>query len=315
MSTAQAGRALKLRSRRTRCTKAIAGFSLVELLVVVSILALLIAILVPALRSARGNAQSVVCRANLKNLMSGVLAYAGYNEDIIVPSYNMRGVTGSTANPFDGWGPILDRGGFVSGSNELRNNPFVCPKTIDRAAMPFLGSSTPEDNALGYMDWPAVVTISGSFSLTLPKRGFDKLVRVSYWINGDNPTGLPQSFEPGAYFTGSVGYGPNLGGQIMEHNRFSRVKRPGQLIGLADGFYAGKQEATRPGDQNSRIGYRHRNSRETVNVAFADGHAGSILGEQFPRKPAGDVTLEQSRLENTGSGPTLYADPEHFFDR
>ncbi len=291
------------------------AFSLVELLVVVSIIALLIAVLVPGLRSARGNAQSVVCRANLKNLMTGTLAYAGFNQDFVIPSYNMRGVTGSTANPFDGWGPILDSGGFVKGSDELKSNPFACPKTLDRAATPFLGSSTPNDNAQGYMDWPAVVTISGSFALTLPKRGFGKLTRVSYWINGDNPTGLPQSFEPGAYFTGSVGYGPNLSGHVMTHNRFSRIKRTGQLIAFADGFYAGKQEATRPDDKNTRIGYRHRSPKETANVAFADGHAGSIRGDQFPRKPGDNVTAEDAQRENTGSGPTLFSDPEHFFDR
>lgn len=49
-------------SNRTR------GFTLVELLVVVSIIALLIAILLPSLRRAREQAKDTVCKANLKQL-------------------------------------------------------------------------------------------------------------------------------------------------------------------------------------------------------------------------------------------------------
>jgi prepilin-type N-terminal cleavage/methylation domain-containing protein/prepilin-type processing-associated H-X9-DG protein len=43
------------------------GFTLVELLVVVSIIALLLAILIPAMNKAKEQANSVVCKCNLKN--------------------------------------------------------------------------------------------------------------------------------------------------------------------------------------------------------------------------------------------------------
>jgi prepilin-type N-terminal cleavage/methylation domain-containing protein len=42
------------------------AFTLIELLVVVAVIALLMAILVPVLRSARNQARAVVCQANLK---------------------------------------------------------------------------------------------------------------------------------------------------------------------------------------------------------------------------------------------------------
>ncbi|MCB9849894.1 MAG: DUF1559 domain-containing protein [Phycisphaerales bacterium] len=57
-------------------TKAVRAFTLVELLVVVSIVALLIAILLPALRRARDGAKRIVCMANLHVFGVGVQTYA-----------------------------------------------------------------------------------------------------------------------------------------------------------------------------------------------------------------------------------------------
>jgi len=286
------------------------SFTLVELLVVIAILALLVAVLLPALRGARRSAKSVACLANLRALVTGVQTYATDNAGLIVPSYNMRGVIGSTANPFDGWGPILDRDGHVRGDNQLRGNPFVCPMTRDQRAEPFDRAGAPQGHAEGYMDWPAAVTIFGDFPRTLPERGFRRIIRVAYWINGDNPNGLPREFIPGAHFTGSVGYGPSPSGRIMRASRFDAFRRPGQLVALADGIYAGNQEATRPEDAKRRIGYRHERARDPVaNIGFADGHAAPLAGARFPRKLDSGVSLDDARADNLGDGPTLYADP------
>lgn len=51
------------------------GFTLIELLVVIAIIALLIAILVPAIRSVKRQAQSVVCASNIRQLSLGFAMY------------------------------------------------------------------------------------------------------------------------------------------------------------------------------------------------------------------------------------------------
>jgi prepilin-type N-terminal cleavage/methylation domain-containing protein/prepilin-type processing-associated H-X9-DG protein len=61
------------------------GFTLVELLVVISIIAILLAVLVPSLKKARELAKSTVCRTRLHSLGLALLLYANDNCDIFLP--------------------------------------------------------------------------------------------------------------------------------------------------------------------------------------------------------------------------------------
>jgi prepilin-type processing-associated H-X9-DG protein/prepilin-type N-terminal cleavage/methylation domain-containing protein len=62
------------------------GFTLVELLVVVSIVSILMGLLLPALGAARGQARGVVCRTQLRQLLLANLGYAQEHDSRLVPA-------------------------------------------------------------------------------------------------------------------------------------------------------------------------------------------------------------------------------------
>ncbi len=70
------------------------GFTLIELLVVIAIIALLMAIIMPALKIAKQQAQAIVCLAHLRQVVYGWYLYADENDSEVVGA-------NTTLNPLD----------------------------------------------------------------------------------------------------------------------------------------------------------------------------------------------------------------------
>ena len=63
------------------------AFTLIELLVVIAVIAVLMAILMPALRIAKEQGRSVVCRGNVRQLLYAWLMYKDANDDKLVKGH------------------------------------------------------------------------------------------------------------------------------------------------------------------------------------------------------------------------------------
>jgi len=99
-------------------------FTLIELLVVIAIIAILAAILMPALQQARERAKSTQCMSNIKNCLTLGRMYIDQNQNLWpAGDISNRSVTGAT-----GWYRYLIRAKLAGGPESSVGDPlFRCP--------------------------------------------------------------------------------------------------------------------------------------------------------------------------------------------
>jgi prepilin-type N-terminal cleavage/methylation domain-containing protein len=116
LASCRRGRSHSRRSQRQR------GFTLVELLVVIGIIALLISVLLPALNKARAASRTTACLSNLRQMGAAFNIYLSENKDHL-PHYIWRTNPKNPEISWDGyWIGILARAKAQTGS-------LLCPET------------------------------------------------------------------------------------------------------------------------------------------------------------------------------------------
>ena len=227
------------------------GFTLVELLVVIGIIALLIAILMPALGKAREQANSIKCLSNTRSLGNalvlftqehdGYLPKAWFNDGPIASQYNGSKMTWPYRNPKYGWDFLLLR--YLGNNKEV----FRCPN--DEYGQ-FRGN--PSDFA------PDSDRIPASYRINISNQH----------VFGNRPD-LPVD-------------------RPLYATKYSRLKHPSQAILFFDGansqalwHHVATWEVSPLGivSKNDRRNVAWNRHRGRCNYTFIDGHAESLLWE------------------------------------
>ena len=287
----------------------VSGFTLIELLVVISIIALLVGILLPALSAARQSAQKVVCLSNVRQTGVAIVSYATDNSNyhpIYIYSdrwnqtpwnYARSGAiapNNTNGDPAFWWTSKLVDDGYLPGPLA-----FDCP-TLDSIPL-----------EVGNRDFSQMTVGATNGDSAWPGWNYAEYGYNAYFLG----SGMGLAWKNvrsvrGSLAMGSIDSQTNYQYKVYESSpRIDDVNNAAETITLADSrnyatetqlrnagrgdytfgvsYLYPKTEANNSTDQYGFADPRHKSS---VNVYWADGH-GEGFSVQDAEKPYGQDEL------------------------